>query len=46
MGRGKKEPANKKNTKNIYDVLKQMNGEDISVKDNRLKFKDSLCEDN
>lgn len=40
-----KELAKKLNTKNVYDVLKQITGEDISVKDNKLKVKDNFNED-
>jgi hypothetical protein len=41
-----KELAKKLNTKNVYDVLKQITGEDISVsKDNKLKTKDNFKED-
>ena len=41
-----KELAKKLNTKNVYDVLKQITGEDISVsKDNKLKVKDNFKED-
>ena len=37
--------ANKHITKDVYVVLKQITGEDISVKYNILKFKDNLKED-
>ena len=41
-----KELAKKLNTKNVYDVLKQISGEDISVsKENKLKVKDNFKED-
>jgi len=41
-----KELAKKLNTKNVYDVLKQITGEDISVsKENKLKVKDNFKED-
>jgi hypothetical protein len=39
-----KELAKKLNTKNVYDVLKQITGEDISVKENKLKVKDNFEE--
>jgi hypothetical protein len=39
------ELAKKLNTKKVEDVLKQITGEDISVKDNKLKVKDNFKED-
>jgi hypothetical protein len=40
-----KELAKKLNTKNVYDVLKQITGEDISVKDHKVKVKDNFKEE-
>jgi hypothetical protein len=39
------EIAKKHNIKDVYDVLKQITGEDISVIGNILKVKDNLKED-
>jgi hypothetical protein len=40
-----KELAKKLNTKDVFEVLKQITGEDISVKDTQLKVKDNFKED-